>query len=103
MVTLAFYMEWIARNPFVKFKPRLEKREREFLTKHELKRIIDISTSIERLSIVRDLFIFSCYTGISYGDIMDLTKKCIVIGIDGDQWLIETKPRHGIFKTKIEK
>ena len=95
MVTLAFHMEWIERDPFVKFKPKLEKREREFLTEHELKRIIGISTSIERLSIVRDLFIFSCYTGISYGDIMDLTKKCIVIGIDGDQWLMANRNKTG--------
>ena len=91
MVTLAFHMEWIERDPLVKFKPRLEKREREFLTEDELERIIDHDTSIERLSIVKDLFIFSCYTGISYGDIMDLTNKCIVPGVDGNKWLMANR------------
>ena len=75
MVTLAFHMEWIERDPFVKFKPRLEKREREFLTEDELQRIMDISTSIERLSNVRDLFIFSCYTWYILWGYYGLNKK----------------------------
>ncbi|WP_345027394.1 site-specific integrase [Flavivirga jejuensis] len=78
MVTLAYHMEWIDRDPFVKFKPVLEKKEREFLTDNELKSIEDISTSIERLSVVKDLFLFSCYTGISYGDIMNLSNDSIM-------------------------
>ncbi|WP_339840790.1 site-specific integrase [uncultured Maribacter sp.] len=95
MVTLAFHMEWIERDPFVKFKPKLEKREREFLTEIELQKIENLTTSIERLSLVKDLFIFSCYTGISYGDIMELTKKCVVIGIDGNQWLMANRNKTG--------
>ena len=39
MVTLAYHIEWIERDPFVKFKPKLEKTEREFLTDLELERI----------------------------------------------------------------
>ena len=95
MVTLAYHIEWIERDPFVKFKPKLEKREREFLTEIELKKIENLKTSIERLSVVKDLFIFSCYTGISYGDIMDLTKKCVVYGIDGNQWLMANRNKTG--------
>ena len=37
MVTLAYHIEWIERDPFVKFKPKLEKTEREFLTDIELR------------------------------------------------------------------
>jgi hypothetical protein len=43
-------MEWITRDSFVKFKPKLEKKEREFLTKAEL-------LEIERLMMVKDLFV----------------------------------------------
>lgn len=102
MVTLAYHMEWIERDPFVKFKPKLEKREREFLTQLELNSIEELSTPIERLSTVRDLFVFSCYTGISYGDIMSLDKECIIRGIDGDLWLMANRNKTGTpFKIPI--
>jgi len=102
MITLAYHMEWVERDPFVKFKPKLEKKEREFLTEKELERIEKFSTSIERLAVVRDLFIFGCYTGISYGDIMDLSKKNIVRGIDGNRWLMAKRNKTGTpFKIPI--
>ncbi|QCX00577.1 site-specific integrase [Aggregatimonas sangjinii] len=102
MTTLAYHMEWIARDPFVKFKPKIEKKEREFLTKKELERIEQFSTSFERLTVVKDLFVFGCYTGICYGDIMDLTKNNIVRGIDGNQWLMANRNKTGTpFKIPI--
>jgi site-specific recombinase XerD len=102
MVTLAYHMEWIERDPFVKFKPKLEKREREFLTQLELESIEKLITPIERLATVRDLFIFSCYTGISYGDIMTLNKECVIRGIDGELWLMANRNKTGTpFKIPI--
>ncbi|WP_273276187.1 site-specific integrase [Maribacter polysiphoniae] len=95
MVTLAYHMEWIERDPFVKFKPKLEKREREFLTDLELERIQNLNTNIERLSVVKDLFIFSCYTGISYGDIIKLKKDHIILGIDDKPWIMTTRNKNG--------
>ena len=95
MITLAYHIEWMERDPFVKFKPRLEKKEREFLTKKELKRIEKLKTAIERLTVVRDLFVFSCYTGISYGDIIELTNKNIIIGIDVNPWLMANRRKTG--------
>ncbi|MDY7396607.1 site-specific integrase [Aureibaculum sp. 2210JD6-5] len=96
IVTLAFHMEWIDRDPFVKFKPKLEKREREFLTDAELKSIENLSISVERLSVVRDLFLFSCYTGISYGDIMHLNKNNIKLGMDGNNWIMSKRNKTGV-------
>lgn len=96
MITLAYNMEWIRRDPFVKFKPKFVKKEREFLTRAELQRIEDLSSSIERLTTVEDLFVFSCYTGMSYVDIMKLTEDNIISGIDENRWImterIKTKP-----------
>jgi len=93
MVTMAFHMEWIDRDPFVKFKPTIEKRERDFLSKNELEAIENFTTDIERLNIVKDLFIFSCYTGIAYVDIMQLTKDNILLGIDGGEWVITKRQK----------
>lgn len=51
----------------------------------------------ERLERVRDLFVFSCYTGISYIDIMNLTQDNILLGIDGGNWIFTHRQ-----KTKIK-
>ncbi|WP_233164280.1 site-specific integrase [Snuella sedimenti] len=96
LVTLAYHLEWIDRNPFVKFKLKFEKKEREFLSKDELQRVLGFNSTIGRLIVVKDLFIFSCYTGLSYIDIIELSSDNIVIGIDGNQWIMTART-----KTKI--
>ena len=53
----------------------------------ELRKIQDFQTKIERLRIVKDLFVFSCYTGIAYCDIMNLNEDNLVLGIDGKYWI----------------
>lgn len=93
MVTMAFHIEWIDRDPFVKYKPVFEKSEREYLSQAELQNIENYETDIERLNIVKDLFIFSCYTGIAYVDVMKLTKDNVLLGIDGGQWIITKRTK----------
>lgn len=95
MVTMAYHIEWIDRDPFVKFRPKLIKKEREFLTQAELDRLEQLACSIERLNVVRDLFIFSCYTGIAYGDIMLLSEKNVTEGEDGNLWIITNRKKTG--------
>ena len=95
MVTLAYHIEWIERDPFVKFKPKLEKTEREFLTDIELEALENLQPTIERLAVVKDLFVFSCYTGISYADIMKLTPDNIQFGIDGNRWIMANRNKTG--------
>ncbi|WP_430427022.1 site-specific integrase [Maribacter litoralis] len=87
MVTLAYHMEWIDKDPFVRWKPVFEKREREFLSEYELQNMEFKKFELKRLERVRDLFIFSCYTGISYIDVMNLTQNNISLGIDGGNWI----------------
>lgn len=92
MIKLGLKLEWLEKDPFLRFTPVHEKREREFLSKEELNSISSLELSIERLDIVRDIFIFSCYTGISYVDIQNLTKA---------DWLVENE-KHWI-KSKRQK
>ena len=87
MLRMAVNNEWIEKYPFQKFKIRMEKKEREFLTLEELRKIQEFRTKIERLRIVKDLFVFSCYTGIAYIDIMNLTEDNLILGIDGKHWI----------------
>ncbi|RXP54823.1 site-specific integrase [Lutibacter sp. HS1-25] len=88
MVTLAYHLEWLPKDPFIRWKPTFEKTQREFLSQNELSNLETYHFPIERLERVRDLFVFSCYTGISYIDIMELSKDNVHIGIDGNKWII---------------
>ena len=96
MIRMAYHMEWINKDPFIRFKPRIIKKEREFLTQAELDRVEKLNCSIQRLTNVKDLFVFSCYTGIAYGDIMLLTKKNIVEGEDKNLWIITSRKKTSI-------
>ena len=48
---------------------------------------------IERLSQVRDIFLFSCYTGLSYIDVKQLTRNNISMGIDGERWIFTNRQK----------
>ncbi len=93
MVSLAFKMEWIDKDPFVKFTAKYERKERTFLTTKELSTIEEKHFSIRRLQLIKDLFIFSCYTGLSYKDVMNLTKENICLGIDKRLWIYTSRQK----------
>jgi hypothetical protein len=75
MVNVALKNDWIEKDPFKAYKSRFTKYERGFLTEEELQTIEDKEFSIERLQFVKDLFIFSCYTGLAYTDTVNLTSQ----------------------------
>ncbi len=87
MVNLAIKNEWLDKDPFHKFKLKFEKKDRGYLTQDELQRIEERDFRLERLNQTRDIFIFSCYTGLSYAEVFDLTPEHIVIGLDGERWI----------------
>lgn len=87
MVGIALDNQWVDKNPFQRFKVRMDKYDRGYLSQQELKRIVDFYTEIERLAIVKDLFVFSCYTGIAYCDLVELKEENIIMGIDGRYWI----------------
>lgn len=57
------------------------------LTVRELQAIAEKECNTERLCQVRDIFLFSCYTGLAYVDVRQLTSANIVIGMDGEKWI----------------
>lgn len=93
MVNMAVTMDWLAKDPFAKFKQHFDKVERFYLTKEELAAIEKKKFTIERLQTVKDLFLFSCYTGLAYIDTMNLTTENIIKGIDGNDWLITSRQK----------
>ena len=79
--------DWLQKDPFMAYKVKAKKTEREFLTDIELKSIEEKQFTIERLNQVKDIFLFSCYTGLAYIDVYNLTANNISLGIDGEKWI----------------
>jgi len=93
IINMAIRNEWLERDPFMKFKPSFTKTSRLFLTKDELFEIEKKEFRIERLKYARDIFVFSCYTGLAYIDVFNLQQNNIVRGIDGDYWLYTNRKK----------
>ncbi|WP_034925006.1 site-specific integrase [Gillisia sp. CAL575] len=87
MLNLSIKLEWLAKNPFDNFKFRFEKNERQYLSKRELQIVESTAFTSSSLQKVKDVFIFSCYTGLSYIDLKELTIHQIIKGIDGSNWI----------------
>lgn len=90
IVLVAINNGQLQRDPFANYKIRLKKVDRGYLTKEELQRIIKKEIKNERLERIRDIFVFSCYTGLAYIDIKNLTTDHITQGFDDKLW-IKTK------------
>ncbi|MEQ8472544.1 MAG: site-specific integrase [Marinoscillum sp.] len=87
MINVAIRNEWLREDPFIKFQAKFLKVDRGYLTKDELTTIEEREFRIERLDQVKDLFVFSCYTGLSYAEVYDLESGHLVKGIDGEFWI----------------
>lgn len=91
---LAVFNGIIMLDPFKHYKIKLERVERQYLTQEELDRIIRKRFTIERIERVKDLFLFCCYTGLSYIDAVNLNKSNLEVRPDG-KWLILQRQKTG--------
>ena len=87
IIKLCLANDWLNKNPFANYKAKVKEVERVYLTETEIQSIIEKNFKSERLSLVRDIFLFSCFTGLAYIDVKNLTKSHINHGIDGEQWI----------------
>ena len=78
---------WITRDPFVNYKSKVKPVERVYLNDEELQAISNKTFVAERMNQVRDIFIFSCFTGLAYVDVKKLRRSEIVKGGDGQMWI----------------
>lgn len=87
MTTLAFKLQWISKDPFKNYKFRYKKVETAFLSTNELKTLEKYEIASDTLVVIRDYFLFACYTGLSFVDLMNLHEGNVVRGEDGEKWL----------------
>ena len=95
ITNLALANEWISKDPFIGIKFHEKEVIREFLTMDELLTIYHKEFPLERITIVRDVFIFAAFTGLAFIDVQQLAPEHIVEDSNGNLWI--RKPRQ---KTK---
>lgn len=95
IILIAQRREWLKKDPFRDVRFSLMPVDRPFLEKQEIDKIYRKNISIERLAQVRDVFIFCCYTGLAFSDVLQLSASNIVTDANGKLWI--RKPRQ---KTK---
>lgn len=79
-------------DPFMAYRPRPTIPNRGFLTEDELMRIIRKDFPLPRLSLIRDVFVFSCFTGLAYIDIAMLRHGNIVC-MDNRKWIMTRRKK----------
>ena len=93
IVLRAVAKEIIPKDPFKLFVGKKTKIKKKPLTFNELRRIEDKKFDSERLAIVRDIFVFQCYTGLCYIDAYQLTWNDIKENENGNMWIMSSRQK----------
>ncbi|MDH6306703.1 site-specific recombinase XerD [Parabacteroides sp. PF5-5] len=96
ITNMALANEWMTKNPFVNIKFHEQEVHKEFLTKEELEILRTKEFDIPRLDLVRDVFLFQCWTGLAFIDVSELKEEHIVSDNEGNLWIRKSRQ-----KTKI--
>ncbi|KGN89822.1 site-specific integrase [Porphyromonas gulae] len=95
IVILGGKMGAIHHDPFLNHRFHLEPVNRGFLTDEEILKIANKQLGLQRLELVRDIFIFSCFTGLAYIDVANLTPDHIVT-IGDKQWIMTQRQKTSV-------
>ena len=85
----------LLHDPFMNHRFHIEPVNRGFLTDEEILLIANKDLSISRLELVRDIFIFSCFTGLAYIDVSNLTPDHIVT-LGDKQWIMTQRQKTSV-------
>ena len=95
MVELAIKKGLIRINPFEDYEIGKEDRDRGYLLKEDVEKLMRYEAH-PRYELVKDLFIFSCFTGLSYVDIKKMKRSNIQSFFDGHQWIISRRKKSDV-------
>jgi len=86
-IKIAVAEGYLDRDPFMLHKSKSVRTQMVFLSPEELKQFEAYEFSQARLILVKELFVFCCYTGLPYNELMHLEQKHIIKGFDGNLWI----------------
>lgn len=96
IINLAVANSYMATNPFITYKIEREPVEIDFLDEEELRKIINFDTPLPRLERAKDMFLFGCFTGLSYIDIKTLAPEHFEKDNAGRIWIKKRRVKTGV-------
>lgn len=96
IVNLAVANSYMTTNPFITYKIEREPVEIDFLNEEELRKIINFDTPLPRLERAKDMFLFGCFTGLSYIDIKTLAPEHFEKDSTGRIWIKKRRVKTGV-------
>ncbi len=89
IVRIALSNGWLKNDPFVNIKYQLDEVDLDYLSEEELTILSNKTFSIERLQLVKDIYLFCCYTGLAFIDVKNLRQSDLIL--KGDRVWINKK------------
>ena len=86
----------ITKNPFAGYEAERPQRQQKYLTRNELSKLMTTQFTKPRHYLIRDLFLFSCYTGIPYCDMCKLSEEDVSIAEDDVVWIKTFREKTGM-------
>ncbi|AZA56469.1 site-specific integrase [Chryseobacterium shandongense] len=96
LVELAIKKGLIRDNPFDNYEISMEETDRGYILKEDVEKLMKCVPPHPRYELVKDMFIFSCFTGLAYADIKKLTRNNIQSFFDGHQWIISRRKKSDV-------
>jgi len=93
VINMTIANEWISRNPFAGIKFHEDEVNKEFLTQEEINKVYAKEFEIKRLDLIRDIFIFCCFTGLAFVDVLNLRDEHITQDNEGNLWIRKTREK----------
>lgn len=100
MINIALKNDWIVKDPFLRFERHMIHKDRQCLELEELETIKALNFDIHGQEIVRDTFVFSCYTGLAFADVCNLSSEHLVTDIEGEKWIEMVRQKTANFSGK---
>ena len=99
MVFRAIDNGWLMRDPFHDYKVPKVETTRGFLTKEEIHLLMNAELKRKTMQLIRDLYLFCCFTGLSFADLKNLKEEHIQTFFDDSEWIMIDRQKTGVKST----
>ena len=96
MVSISINNGWLTRDPFREYEIQKEDTERGFLTREEINLLLNGKLKNGKQELVRDLFLFCCFTGLSFTDMRNLSEENLRTYFDEHVWIYMHRQKTGV-------
>jgi site-specific recombinase XerD len=95
MIDIAIKNRWLTYDPFNGYEISPQETDVSYLDREEIQAIMNVTLK-KRLEVVRDLFLFCIFTGLSFRDMKNLTRDNMQVFFDGNPWIITRRQKTSV-------